>query len=161
MLSKTGIPSLEEVKACFPLETMLEKPKAIIECYQEIPCNPCSTSCPFGAITIGFDINHIPQIDFDKCTGCGICAYSCPGLAITIVKTIKERVQFKIPYEFLPVPQVNEIWEGLSRSGEFISPVLIKSVQSSAKQDKTRLVTVEMDKKYLYDFITIRCPYER
>jgi len=161
MLIKTGVPSLAEIKSCFPNESLLLKPKAIIECYQEIPCNPCSTSCPFGAITMGDDINQKPQLNWDKCTGCGICVYSCPGLAISVVKVEGNNAIFKIPYEFLPIPKKDEIWDGLSRSGECITSAKIKAVQTSDKQDKTTLVTVEIDKSTLYDFITIRCPYER
>ena len=161
MLNQTGIASLDEIKSCFPKEHLLLKPKAIIECYQEIPCNPCSTSCPYGAITIGFDINDRPKLDVDKCIGCGICVYSCPGLAITVVSVKENNAVFKIPYEFLPVPKKDEIWNAVSRSGEIITKAKIKSVLSGPKQDKTVLVTVEVAKKYLYDFITIRCPYER
>ena len=89
MIKRTGVPTKEQIKGKFPSLEQLTKPKAIIECYQEIPCNPCSTSCPVGAITIGEDINQIPIIDFDRCTGCGMCVYSCPGLAI-MVASIKE-----------------------------------------------------------------------
>ncbi len=38
MLSKTGIPSKEQVKERFPKDiATLKKPKAIIECYEDIP----------------------------------------------------------------------------------------------------------------------------
>lgn len=89
MLNKDGVATLEQVKSRFPKLEDLKRPKAIIECYENIACNPCSTSCPFEAITIGKDINNLPVVDFNKCTGCGICAYSCPGLAIMISKNNK------------------------------------------------------------------------
>ena len=53
MLNKDGYPSLEQVKSNFPEKSVIVKPKAIIEYYEKIPCNPCETSCPFKAITIG------------------------------------------------------------------------------------------------------------
>ena len=95
MIEKTGVAPLELIKSKFPTMEVLLKPKAIIECYQQIPCNPCETSCPTHAITIGEDINQIPIIDFDKCTGCSICARVCPGLAISIVMIKDSKVFFK------------------------------------------------------------------
>lgn len=156
MLNKDGVATLDQVQSKFPSLELLSRPKAIIECYENIACNPCSTSCPFDAITIGEDINNIPFVDFDKCTGCGICAYSCPGLAIIISKLTSEKVQFKIPYEFMPMPKVSEIWYAINRSGEIIGDAIIEKVESNARQDKTLLVHVAVDKSLMYDFVTIR-----
>ena len=35
---------------------------AVIECVQNIPCNPCQDACPRGAITIEGAITNIPKI---------------------------------------------------------------------------------------------------
>lgn len=156
MLSKTGIPSIDQVKSRFPEVSVLEKPKAVIECYENIACNPCSTSCPFDAITIGADINTIPVVDFDKCTGCGICVYSCPGLAIIVSRLLGQKAEFKIAYEFLPAPIKGEVWDAVNRNGEVIGSAFIKSVNSAARLDRTNLVTIEVDNEFLYDFVTIR-----
>ena len=156
MIKNTGVPSLEQVKSKFPEASILVKPKAIIECYQEIPCNPCSTSCPFDAITIGEDINQIPKIDFSICTGCGSCVYSCPGLAIMIAKVKDELAYFKIPYEQLPVPIKGETWKGVNRQGEVICDAFIEGILKNKHTDRTAVVSVSVPKKYLYDFITIR-----
>lgn len=156
MLNKTGVPSLEEVKAIFPDREKLKKPKAIVECYEEIPCNPCSTSCPFDAIYIGDDINSCPVVDFDKCTGCAICVYNCPGLAIVVAENKGEKIRFKIPYELLPLPKVGEIWEGVNRNGDIICEARIEKVLMSPKQDKTALIHVLVDERFVHDFITIR-----
>ena len=48
-VSYTGIPSEEELKNCFgiPSEERMKKGRvAVIECVQEIPCNPCEGTCP-------------------------------------------------------------------------------------------------------------------
>lgn len=156
MLSKTGVATISQIKSKFPDIEILSRPKAIIECYENIACNPCSTSCPFEAITISEDINTIPIIDFDKCTGCGICAYSCPGLAISIARVIENKVEFKIPYEFLPKPIAGEFWNAVNRSGEVIGDAYIKRVANLPRQDRTLLVHVEVDSDLIYDFITIR-----
>ena len=160
MIKQTGVPSLEQVKSKFPDESMLVKPKAIIECYQEIPCNPCSTSCPFDAITIGDDINQIPKIDFSICTGCGSCVYSCPGLAIMIAKVKDDKAYFKVPYEQLPIPEKGEIWLGVNRNGEVICDAIIEGILKNNMTDRTTVVSVSVPKKYLYEFITIRGKHE-
>lgn len=161
MLNRVGYPSLEQIKSCFPKEELLHRAKAIIECFQEIPCNPCETSCPHQAITIGEDINTPPKLNVDLCTGCGRCVYSCPGLAIKVVKLMDDTVRFTIPYEFLPVPQEKETWLAVNHQGEVIGEALIEKVQISSRQDRTFLVHVLVDKKHLYDFAGIRRRDER
>ena len=160
MIKFTGFASKELVKTKFPDEKYLIKPKAIIECYQEIPCNPCSTSCPVNAITIGDDINQIPTIDFDLCIGCGQCVYSCPGLAIMLASIKDDLAIFKIPYELYPLPQVNDVWLGVNRSGDVICDALITHILINKATDRTAVLTVSVPKKYLYDFRTVRCPNE-
>lgn len=158
MLASTGVATSQEVISKFP--DSIVKPKAIIECYEKIPCNPCSTSCPFGAITIGEDINNIPILNADKCTGCAVCVHSCPGLAIMVAQDMGEKIRFKIPYEMLPVPVAGELWNAVDRSGEEIGYVFIERVLTSSKQNKTVLVQLVVDSKMKYDFITIRRPHE-
>ncbi len=156
MLKKTGVPSLEQIKSIFPDEKVLQRSKVIIECYEEIPCNPCSTSCPFDAIFIPEDINQRPQVNYDKCTGCGICVYSCPGLAIFNLKVEVEYNKFKIAYEFVPYPEKGEIMHAINRSGEIIGECEITNVIITKKQDKTALLVVKVPRELTYEFITVR-----
>jgi Fe-S-cluster-containing hydrogenase component 2 len=156
MLNKTGIPEKELVLSRFPNQKALLKPKAILECYEDIPCNPCSTSCPFDAIEIGPNINVQPHLLVDVCTGCGVCVPSCPGLAIVIAQIRGNDAVFKIPYEFIPIPIKNEIWDGVNRSGEVICDALIENVVINKKQDHTAVVTVSVPVEFLHDFVTIR-----
>ena len=158
MLNKTGIPTIELIKSRFPDTAVLIKPKAITECYEAIPCNPCSTSCPFGAITIGEDINQPPVVDFNKCTGCGICVYSCPGLAIMTVQIINDTARFKIPFEFRPLPKENQVYEGVNRNGDVITNVIVEKVTLTKKQDRTVVLQVLVPIEFLYEFVTIRRP---
>jgi len=160
MLNTRGVPNLEMVKKCFPDEQQLVKMKAIVECYEEIPCNPCSTVCPTNAIVIGDDINSIPKVYFDKCIGCGLCVVACPGLAIMMSKIEGEKVRFRIPYEFLPLPKPKDIWNAINREGEVIGTASIEKVITSPKQDKTVVLEVLVDYSLFYQFITVRCPDE-
>lgn len=156
MLSKDGVATMQQVLSCFPAPSVLAKPKAIIECFENIPCNPCSTSCPSKAITIGEDICNLPQVDYDKCTGCGICVYSCPGLAIKTCEITEDKVRFRIPYEFLPYPVEGEIWKAVNRSGMIIGDALIEKTMLNPKQNHTMSVQVLVDQGLLYAFAGIR-----
>lgn len=156
MLDKTGVPSKELIKSRFPEETYFGAFKAVTECYEAIPCNPCETSCPFDAIHVGEDINTPPKVDFKKCTGCGICVYNCPGLAIINIKVEKNHAVFRVPYEFYPVPEEGAIVKGVNRAGKTICDAEIINVKYTKKQDKTVLLTIKVPKEFLYDFITIR-----
>ena len=111
---KTGVLSLKDIK--LPTDAQLKKGVAIIECVQEIPCNPCVAICPVNSISMK-SINDIPNIDYDKCTGCRRCVGICPGLAIFVVKTIDSKALITLPYEFLPVPNVGDIVTAMDRQG--------------------------------------------
>ncbi|EOD01743.1 4Fe-4S binding protein [Caldisalinibacter kiritimatiensis] len=159
MLSKTGVADKKLVKEKFPsLDRLKKGPIAIIECFERIPCNPCSTVCKRGAIKEMKDINDIPVIDPELCNGCGLCISCCPGLAIMVIDATyaDDKVIFKIPYEFLPVPKIGDKVKGLDRSGKYITDVKIVNVLKAERQDKTTIIHVEVSKKYLYDFRNIR-----
>ena len=78
MLRTTGVAPIDLVKERFPNKQRYQKKAvAFIECYQDIPCNPCVTSCPFDAIEIIGEITNQPKVLPDLCTGCGICEKVC------------------------------------------------------------------------------------
>ncbi len=127
------------------------KKRPIIECPEPIPCNPCETSCPVGAITVGENINSIPTIDYEKCTGCGICVSKCPGLAIFMVQELLDsnKAIIGIPYEFLPLPQKNDTVYILSRDGEILDTGKVTQVTNFG--NKSPVIYVEIDKKHIED----------
>ena len=87
-------------------ERLRQGPIAVLECSQEIPCNPCETACKKGFIEIGEEITSIPALS-EECSGCGLCLPRCPGLSIFILdgSLPGERAAITIPYEFLPLPE--------------------------------------------------------
>ena len=137
---KTGVLKLENLK--IPTDKQLKKGVAIIECIQEIPCDPCVAICPVESISMK-DINDIPKIDYDKCTGCKRCVSICPGLAIFVVKLIDEKAQITLPYEFLPIPKVGDIVKALDREGKSRGDAKVIRVNRSSK---TTVITIEVDK---------------
>ena len=159
MFEKTGVATREMVMTKFPpLERINRGPVAVVECYQKIPCNPCQTACAFGAIQIGSDINEIPRRDEALCTGCGLCVAKCPGLSIMIVDGSRsaDTVEFRIPYEFLPLPAPGEEVIGLDRAGQPICRAKVLRVMNPPSFDRTPVVALEVDRGYLYDFRNFR-----
>lgn len=147
---KTGVLSTKDLK--LPSNKQLEKGAAIIECVQEIPCNPCVASCPVDAISMK-DINALPVVDFDKCVGCGKCVGSCPGLAIFVIKIKNGKALITLPYEFLPVPKVGDKVKALDREGSVRDDGTVKRV---IKTGKTMVITVEVREDFAMDIRNIR-----
>ncbi len=114
------------------------KLRPIIECFENIPCNPCETSCPSGAIKVPGNINSLPVVDYSKCTGCGICVAKCPGLAIFMIQEDFEpgRDLVGIPYEFLPTPQNGQIVVATDENGQDLCEgKVLKIVKTKSKTD--------------------------
>ena len=149
----TGIPSREELAACPGVpskERMAEGRVAVIECVQEIPCNPCESSCRFGAITIGEQITDLPTLHGEKCTGCGMCVASCPGLAITIVdKTYSDtEAVIEFPFEYLPLPQKGDMVDAVNRAGETVCRGTVTSVKKLPAFAGTAVIGIAVPKEF-------------
>ena len=75
----------------------------MFHCEQEVPCNPCTSVCPEGAIRTEDDaITGLPYLVEDAaCKGCLACVAICPGLAVTLVDCRKDPRQptVTLPYE--------------------------------------------------------------
>jgi len=159
MLNKTGIiSSIRLEKKINELLLSTKQKGAVLECYEDIPCNPCGTSCPTKAITIEPDINAKPTIDYEKCTSCGVCVYHCPGLAIFVLDMnySKENALFKMSYELLPITEVGDFVKRISRAGKEICDVEVIKVLNGSRQDHTPLVSLSVPKEFVNDFITIK-----
>ncbi len=129
----------------------------IVECPQRIPCNPCHTSCPTGAIVAFQDINDVPKVDYPKCTGCGLCVAVCPGLACFVadMSYAADTALMKLPYEFLPRPTVGQMAQLLNRVGKNVGSGKVVRVLEPHK-DKTLVVHVEVPKVLVNDVRAIR-----
>jgi len=147
---RTGILSAKDLK--LPSKTQLERGAAILECVQEIPCNPCVDSCPVNAISMK-DINALPVVDFDTCIGCGKCVGICPGLAIFMIKVKDGKALITLPYEFLPVPAVGDTVKVLDREGKVKDDGIVRRV---LKKGKTMVITVEVHEDLIMDVRNIR-----
>ena len=143
MLIETGTPTKEDLQTVAPPDERFAKgPVAIVECFQEIPCNPCVDACSFHAINMQKDINDLPKVDFGKCTGCGLCIAQCPGLAIFVVdKTYSAtHAVVRLPYEFIPVPEKGQYACGLDRTGEEMGWFEVLRVAPGGPKNKTTVL---------------------
>jgi Fe-S-cluster-containing hydrogenase component 2 len=132
---------------------------AVIECPQRIPCDPCGTSCPTGAILPFADINDVPKIDYEKCTGCAVCVARCPGLACFVVDLAYGGglALVKLPYEMLPAPERGMSVECLGRTGEVVCGGRVVNVVEPLK-DRTKVVHVEIPLDRANDVRAIKAP---
>ena len=120
----------------------------VIECPKRIPCNPCATSCPTGAVLPFEDINDTPKIDYDKCTGCGICVSRCPGLACFVIDMsyAPDKAVIKLPYELMPKPEKGETVKCLDRMGEEVACGEVLAV-TEPLHNRTFVVSVAIPKE--------------
>lgn len=158
-LESTGIASREMFEKKLPsAERRANGPYVVMECYEEIPCNPCVTSCKFKAVEME-SLNKCPEVVFEKCTGCGSCVARCPGLACFVInETVGDgKVDITIPYEQVPVPQKGDVVDALGRDGAVVGKAEIVRVLSNEKMDHTVVITMRVDADLLYDARYIRC----
>ena len=130
----------------FPGVTHQKGIHPVIECTQNIPCNPCQDACKKGCIRIGKNITSLPAIDPDKkCIGCGMCVASCSGQSIFLVEEDVEEGygEVTMPYEFLPLPEVGDKGVALGRM-EICMRGRGNKIRTAPAFDHTYLLTIKV-----------------
>ena len=119
---------------------------ASIECLEDIPCNPCESSCNVGAIMVGDDITNLPHLDGEKCVACQTCVYICPGQAIFMVdESLPDgKATVMMPYEYRPLPEKGDVVSALERSGKKLGDATVVAVRQTKRMDQTATVTIEV-----------------
>lgn len=121
----------------------------VIECTQNIPCNPCQDVCPKQCITIGENITSLPVVDTAaECIGCGMCVAACSGQAIFLVQEdIGDGMgTVTIPYEFFPLPEKGDVGTALGRNGKPVCSAEVLEIKTSKAFDCTNLLTIKVPK---------------
>ena len=149
----TGYLSEEELKGGpgIPSETRRRKgPVVAIECLEDIPCNPCESSCSVDAIHVGEDITNLPRLDEDKCVACQTCVYICPGQAIFMIdeSLTDGKSTVMMPYEYRPLPQKEDIVTALDRAGRELGDAKVVRVRQTNRMDQTATVTIEVPRDW-------------
>ena len=159
MLIDMGIPTKEDLLTVTPPDERFARgPVAIVECFQEIPCNPCVDACNVHAVTMPKDINDLPKVDFDKCTGCGLCIAQCPGLAIFVVDKTHSATHavVRLPYEFVPVPEKGQYACGLNREGKEMGWFEVVRAVSGGPKNKTTVLWLAVPQELSMEVRNIR-----
>ena len=152
--AKTGIlnPSDLNVLPGVPSEERMRRgPMAVIECPETIPCDPCVTSCPFGAVTLEEDsLTGLPRLDEERCTGCGLCVAHCPGQAVFMVDLTfaPGEATVTFPYEFLPLPQPGTRVQGSDREGKPVVSARVVKIDTRSQFDHTAVMTIAVPVEY-------------
>ena len=147
-LLKNGYVSDDEIER-FPGISHRKGIHPVMECTQNIPCNPCQDACPKHCIKIGANITSLPQMEEDaKCTGWGLWVASCSGQAIFLLDEDYDETSAAVtlPYEFLPLPKKGDKGKALSRSGKVVCDAEVLEVRCSKAFDHTNLLTMKVPK---------------
>lgn len=122
-------------------DRMVAKPFVIADCVYGFACNPCSFSCPQGAITKS-STNTVPVIDYDKCIGCMNCVNHCPGLAIFGYDLKKNTLFLPVEYEVNEGVEVFLVDDNGKKVGE---GVVEKVLKKNNKTNVARVVAKDVD----------------
>ncbi len=135
----------------------------IINCVQEIPCNPCEAVCPRNSIKIGEPITNVPQY-VGGCIGCEICVAKCPGLAITLVDWRKGNPVVTVPFEFEPDDyfKVGDMVEVTDRLGNLLGKAEVVRIRRRTVSRGTRIIKLKASRDIAEKIAGIRIqkPFE-
>jgi Fe-S-cluster-containing hydrogenase component 2 len=162
---RTGVLSVSELKRLGQvpgIKRLRQGPVVVVECVENIPCNPCAYACPRKAITIDGELTDLPKVDFEKCNGCRLCIARCPGLAIFVVDYTYSRTHATVsmPYEMLPRPVKGQRVPAFDRRGRRVCMARVVQVLDTRAMDRCAVVTVAVPKKYWNTVRSIRVPKE-
>ncbi|MDR3146068.1 MAG: 4Fe-4S dicluster domain-containing protein [Treponema sp.] len=134
--------------------------RVFIDCPEEIPCNPCESACPAGAIRIPGSIIARPVVDLEKCTGCGNCVSACPGQACFLIDPdyAPGEASVDFPYEYVPLPEPGRSVELTDNGGERVCTGRVVGVFSPPRAEKTALVRVSLPVEKAFLARGIRAP---
>jgi NADPH-dependent 2,4-dienoyl-CoA reductase/sulfur reductase-like enzyme/Fe-S-cluster-containing hydrogenase component 2/bacterioferritin-associated ferredoxin len=124
----------------------------VFHCFQEVPCNPCTSVCPQHSIRTENDsLTGLPYFtDSAPCTGCASCVAVCPGLSVTLVDYRKdpEHPLVILPYEvWREKVEVGRKVPVTDVEGAILGHFPVEKVKTRRKYPGTLMVHVRVDRK--------------
>ena len=109
-------------------------------------------------ITIGSEITNIPVVDWDACSGCGLCVAACPGLAIYLKNyNYSENASLiTFPFEYYPLPEIGQSVTMANRFGEEICIGMVLKVLTLKRNDKTAVISVSYPQEFFEEVVTMK-----
>jgi NADPH-dependent 2,4-dienoyl-CoA reductase/sulfur reductase-like enzyme/ferredoxin len=133
--------------------------RPVFFCSEEIPCNPCATICPVGAIQLRSmqgTLMDLPYFAGNRCTGCGACVAICPGLAITLVRRIADdKAQVVLSWEFTLDFDIGVEMDLVDQKGGFVERAAIISRRKVSSRN-TWLLTFNVNAEHASKIAGIR-----
>ena len=122
--------------------------KIMIDCKQEIPCDPCRDSCAVGAIRVN-RLTDLPAAVPEKCVGCGNCVAACPGQACYLIDDAYSESEASVDFafEFLPVPVPGEERQARDNAGNAVCSGRVVAVMEKPAWHGTRIVRLAVPKE--------------
>ncbi len=131
-------------------EEARERPVALVDCRQEIPCNPCEEACRRGAIRVGEDVCSPPVYDPGRCDGCGRCVALCPGMAIFLLdrRAGRGRAEVTVPWEMEKrIAEGERAW-AVDERGKVLAEGKIVKVRRAGGRWPTWMVTIRVPEEW-------------
>jgi Fe-S-cluster-containing hydrogenase component 2 len=122
----------------------------LIDCAECIPCNPCASFCPAGAISIGDGLTGLPAVDLGKCTGCALCVAACPGQACFVVDEdyAPGLAAVDFPYEYFPVPQAGDAVQARNNEGRVVCEGTVMRVSDQPAYRQTKVICISVPREH-------------
>jgi Fe-S-cluster-containing hydrogenase component 2 len=131
---------------------------AVVDCWEEITCNPCEEACRSGAIIIEGGISSQPSFDISKCDGCGRCVAVCPGMAVFMLdRSMGEGFALvTVPYEMPDAINTGDEAWAVGENGECLVKGRVIKVAGKRRPGQTMLVTIEVPDEWALKVRAVR-----
>jgi Fe-S-cluster-containing hydrogenase component 2 len=118
----------------------------VLDCSEEIPCNPCEEVCGRGAIVVGDNLNAAPVFEEDKCDGCGACIAVCPGSCVYLVEEAGGgEARVTMAYDRLPRPLKGDVVTLTDGEGASVGQGIVYRVKNTKSDRHLWQVTVSTE----------------
>ncbi len=143
-----------------PQKLHFTQPIASIECFEEIPCHLCETTCPTSAIKTGKIPRKTTVLTETQCTGCGLCLAACPSRSISLIQEQKDQSFSKITLAWSgPKPwKIGEFGMLLNRRGETLSSGRIIDILNPSALNLKKKIKNDLQKDEKVQLLKIQIP---